>query len=64
MERDCHDYVKQCVKYQQYAHLIHTPSQALQPIQAMWSFSWWGFDLIGQFSLPSLGGKTFITTNT
>lgn len=60
MERDYHDYVK----YQQHVNLTHTPSQALQPIHAMWLFWWWGFELIGQFNPPSSKGHKFIIIAT
>lgn len=64
MERDYQEYVKKCVKCQQHSHLQHLLAQALNPIQSMWPFAQWGFDLIGYFTLPSLGGHKFIITAT
>jgi len=47
MECDCIEYVKKCFKYQQHSNLFNQPSQALQPIQSLWSLSIWELDLIG-----------------
>lgn len=62
IEHYCNEYFNKYVKYKQDSHLHHVPSQSLQPIQAMWPFTQWSFDLIDQFVPPLYGGYKFIIT--
>ena len=60
MERDCHEYVKKCMKCQVYANLQHVPPSLLYTYTSPWPFSTWGIDIIGKITPPGQGGHEFI----
>ncbi|XP_021747334.1 uncharacterized protein LOC110713176 [Chenopodium quinoa] len=60
MERDCHQHVKRCHKYQIYANLKHVPPLLLYTYTSPWPFSTWGIDIIGKIHPPGTGGHEFI----
>ncbi|CAN6455572.1 unnamed protein product [Victoria cruziana] len=63
LQKDCHDYVKRCIKCQIHAPAIHAPAAYLHSVSSPWPFSMWAFDVVGPIN-PSASNehRYFLTT--
>jgi len=50
VQGDCVDYVKKCLKCQEFGPLHHLKSKELHSMTSPWPFAIWGMDIIGLFS--------------
>ena len=60
MQKDCAEYVKRCLKCQQFAPRQHLPPRELYCMTSPWPFSTWGIDIIGKVTPKSSSGHEFI----
>jgi hypothetical protein len=49
MQKDAICYIRACDKCQRFGNLIHSPSEVLTPMTALWPFAQWGLDIMGPF---------------
>ncbi|XP_058218439.1 uncharacterized protein LOC131329357 [Rhododendron vialii] len=63
MVKQSEEYVKQCVRCQKQASLIHQPSFPLKMITSPWPFAVWAFDIVGKMP-KAPGGFEYMHTAT
>ena len=63
MHRTSQDYAKKCDQCQRYAPNIHQPRGVLNPLSSPWSFTQWGLDIVGPFSLV-IGNQRWLLVGT
>ncbi|XP_028072155.1 uncharacterized protein LOC114274435 [Camellia sinensis] len=60
MQADAQKYVRRCEKCQKFAHQIHQPARDLLPLISLWSFAFWGLDIVGPLPAAPSNRKFFI----
>ncbi|XP_061357177.1 uncharacterized protein LOC133301549 [Gastrolobium bilobum] len=53
MERDVHEHVKKCEKFQRFADVHKAPPEELKSITSPWPFYKWGIDILGPFPIAA-----------
>ncbi|CAN6440395.1 unnamed protein product [Victoria cruziana] len=64
LQKDCHDYVKRCVKCQIHGPAIHAPAAYLHSVSSPWPFSMWAFDIVGPINPSASNGHKYFLAAT
>ena len=54
IQADANLLVRHCDKCQQFANLLHSPSEELTPMSSPWPFAQWGLDIMGPLSIEGV----------
>ena len=60
MEADCYQHSRTYHKFQIYVDKVHIPLVPLNVLTALWPFTMWGIDMIGEIRPTASNGHRFI----